>query len=119
MDTLKRIQIILDERTATILKLTAEEPKTASEISQELDIPHSVCYRKIKQLTDAGLLGESSPEDPWKRPEKGKPKGYISNIDKVYVALERGEMMIVLKRKSADKSEVYHLSTANHDISLE
>jgi len=109
MDTLKRLQMILDERTAVILRLTAKKPCTATQICHELDIPHSVCYRKIKQLTDADLLDELLPEDPWE--EKGQARKYSSNIEKAYVALERGEMMIVLKLKSSDKSEVYRLNS--------
>lgn len=108
MDTLKRIQLLLDERTAVILKMTAEQPCTASEISSELDIPHSVCYRKIKQLKEADLLDETGPEDPWEN--KNRPRSYTSNVENAYVSLERGEMVIVLKFKNLKESEVLRLS---------
>ncbi|HDP96811.1 MAG TPA: ArsR family transcriptional regulator [Euryarchaeota archaeon] len=109
MDTLKRMKLILDEKTAFILKMTSEDPCTASEISKKLDIPHSVCYRKIKQLTDAELLDESEPEDPWKN--RNQPKSYVSNVENAYVALERGEMVIVLKFRKSREPEVIRLST--------
>ncbi|OYR90522.1 transcriptional regulator [Halorubrum sp. E3] len=36
------------------------EPKTASDISEECDIPLSTTYRKLELLTDASLLAEST-----------------------------------------------------------
>ena len=36
------------------------EPKTASELSEECDIPLSTTYRKLEQLTEASLLDEST-----------------------------------------------------------
>ncbi|WP_418285937.1 ArsR/SmtB family transcription factor [Halorubrum sp. DTA46] len=36
------------------------EPKTASDLSEECDIPLSTTYRKLELLTDASLLEEST-----------------------------------------------------------
>ena len=36
------------------------EPKTASDLSEECDIPLSTTYRKLEKLTDASLLEEST-----------------------------------------------------------
>ncbi|GAB7009354.1 ArsR/SmtB family transcription factor [Halorubrum trueperi] len=36
------------------------EPKTASDLSEECDIPLSTTYRKLELLTDASLLTEST-----------------------------------------------------------
>ncbi|MFD1569323.1 ArsR/SmtB family transcription factor [Halorubrum laminariae] len=36
------------------------EPKTASELSEECDIPLSTTYRKLERLTEASLLEEST-----------------------------------------------------------
>lgn len=36
------------------------EPKTASELSEECDVPLSTTYRKLEKLTDASLLEEST-----------------------------------------------------------
>ena len=36
------------------------EPKTASELSEECDIPLSTTYRKLELLTEASLLAEST-----------------------------------------------------------
>jgi len=115
VDTLKRIQLMLDEQTATILRLTALEPFTASQLRDELRIPHSVCYRKIKQLKEAELLDECKPQDPWR--DRTQAKSYISNIDKAFVTLERGEMMIVLKLKNSKHAEVFRLLSPLQDSS--
>ncbi|MBP1921850.1 DNA-binding transcriptional ArsR family regulator [Halorubrum alkaliphilum] len=36
------------------------EPKTASELSEECDVPLSTTYRKLEDLVDASLLTEST-----------------------------------------------------------
>ncbi|WP_435099396.1 ArsR/SmtB family transcription factor [Halorubrum sp. N11] len=36
------------------------EPKTASDVSEECDIPLSTTYRKLELLTEASLLSEST-----------------------------------------------------------
>ena len=36
------------------------EPKTASELSEECDVPLSTTYRKLEDLVDASLLNEST-----------------------------------------------------------
>lgn len=36
------------------------EPKTASDLSEECDIPLSTTYRKLEKLTEASLLEEST-----------------------------------------------------------
>lgn len=36
------------------------EPKTASELSEECEIPLSTTYRKLEKLTEASLLDEST-----------------------------------------------------------
>lgn len=40
---------------ARILAAT-EEPKSAKELSRELDVPIATCYRRIEDLEEAGLL---------------------------------------------------------------
>ena len=98
MDTFDKIRMILDEQTAIILELTANKPLTASQIGRELDMPHSVCYRRLKMLIDAQFLCEMGPSRGW----GGSPnaKRYSSNIDQMYVALEHGEFNCVLKLRN-------------------
>jgi len=108
MDTFNKIKMIFDEQTATILELTAQEPMTASQIGRRLNIPHSVCYRKLKMLIDAQLISEiSSPGQPFKCV---KAKRYACNIDKAYVALEQGELRCVLKLRNENRLQTFRLN---------
>jgi len=97
MDALEKMKILLDEQTATILKLTAQKPLTASQIGRELHLPHSVCYRKIKTLIDAELISETGQSN--EKSGHVPAKQYKSNIDRAYVSLEQGEFRCVLKLK--------------------
>lgn len=47
-----------DAACRTILEATGAEPMIASEIAAACEIPQSTTYRKLKLLTDAGLLEE-------------------------------------------------------------
>lgn len=40
-----------------------DEPKTAQELVEECDIPTSTVYRKLDELTEAGILDESTVVD--------------------------------------------------------
>ena len=107
MDTLDKIRMILDEQTATIMELTAQRPLTASQISRELDLPHSVCYRKLKMLIDAQLLHEIRPASS----SGGAPnaKRYTSNIDQAYVVLEHGELKCILKLRDNEAPQIFRI----------
>jgi DNA-binding transcriptional ArsR family regulator len=53
------LDALADDAARRILAALAE-PKTASELSEECDIPLSTTYRKLELLTDASLLREST-----------------------------------------------------------
>lgn len=107
MDAYQKIKMIFDEQTATILELTAQKPMTASQICRRLNMPHSVCYRKLKMLIDAQLISEIGGTD---RPFRYVgPKQYSCNIDRAYVALEQGELRCVLKLRSDDRPQTYRM----------
>lgn len=50
----------LSDDVAQRFVATLSEPKTASELSEECDVPLSTTYRKLEKLTDASLLEEST-----------------------------------------------------------
>jgi DNA-binding transcriptional ArsR family regulator len=50
----------LGDEGARELLGAVEEPKTASELSEECGIPLSTTYRKLDRLTEAGLLEETT-----------------------------------------------------------
>jgi len=108
MDAFQKIKMIFDEQTATILELTAQKPMTASQIGRRLNMPHSVCYRKLKMLIDARLISEINAGNH----QFGYvgAKQYSCNIDRAYVALEQGELRCVLKLRNEDKLQTYQVS---------
>ncbi|MES3159994.1 MAG: helix-turn-helix domain-containing protein [Halorubrum sp.] len=50
----------LADDAARRIVVTLSEPKTASELSEECEIPLSTTYRKLETLVDASLLSEST-----------------------------------------------------------
>ncbi|GAA0516112.1 Helix-turn-helix domain-containing protein [Halorubrum aquaticum] len=50
----------LSDEAARRIVAALSEPKTASELSEECDVPLSTTYRKLEKLTDASLLNEST-----------------------------------------------------------
>ncbi|WP_096389188.1 winged helix-turn-helix domain-containing protein [Halopenitus persicus] len=50
----------LSDDDAVDIIAALDAPKTASELSEECDIPLSTTYRKLELLTDADLLQEST-----------------------------------------------------------
>ncbi|TKX86987.1 ArsR family transcriptional regulator [Halorubrum sp. SS5] len=63
------------------------EPKTASELSEECDIPLSTTYRKLEKLTDASLLSESTDI----RRDGQHTTRYSVSFDAVTVSVDDGE----------------------------
>ncbi|RAW47072.1 transcriptional regulator [Halorubrum sp. 48-1-W] len=53
------LEALADEAARRIVTALSE-PKTASELSEECDVPLSTTYRKLEKLTDATLLNEST-----------------------------------------------------------
>ncbi|MDZ5809860.1 helix-turn-helix domain-containing protein [Halorubrum sp. AD140] len=53
------LDALADDAARRIVTALAE-PKTASDLSEECDIPLSTTYRKLEKLTDASLLREST-----------------------------------------------------------
>lgn len=58
-DTPEVLDALADEAARRIV-VALSEPKTASELSEECDVPLSTTYRKLEKLTDASLLNEST-----------------------------------------------------------
>jgi len=68
--------------SAEILEAT-EEPRSAQELSDELDIPIATCYRRIDELTDHGLL---ELHDNVLSEDRRRIKVYRRNVEGVRVA---------------------------------
>jgi predicted transcriptional regulator len=71
-----------DEDCHTIIE-ALDEPMTASELSDECDIPLSTTYRKLEQLTEASLLVEETQL----RPDGRHTSQYRVNFEDVTIML--------------------------------
>ena len=49
------IEVLGNKYNTDILSATTE-PKSAQDLSEELDVPIATCYRRIEELTDTDLL---------------------------------------------------------------
>ncbi|WP_281194976.1 helix-turn-helix domain-containing protein [Halorubrum sp. F4] len=58
-DVAEVLDALADEAARRIVTALSE-PKTASELSEECEVPLSTTYRKLEKLTDASLLNEST-----------------------------------------------------------
>ncbi|WP_435101618.1 helix-turn-helix domain-containing protein [Halarchaeum sp. P4] len=56
--TLTEVLDALDDADCRAMLEALEDPKTASDLCEECDVPSSTAYRKLDQLSDAGLVTE-------------------------------------------------------------
>lgn len=77
----------LADHAARRIVAALTEPKTASELSEECDIPLSTTYRKLEKLTDASLLSESTDI----RRDGQHTTRYSVSFDAVTVSVDGGE----------------------------
>jgi DNA-binding transcriptional ArsR family regulator len=90
-----------DDAAAEIIAVL-DGPKTASQISEECDIPLSTTYRKLERLTDADLLRESTEI----RRDGQHTTRYSVAFDSVTVELdEENELTVELSRPEPAKDE--------------
>jgi predicted transcriptional regulator len=74
----------------------ASEPKSAQELSEELDVPIATCYRRINELTEANLL---ELHDRPLSEEHRRIKVYRRSIDQITIDF-RDEMSVELEERS-------------------
>ncbi|QGN07202.1 ArsR family transcriptional regulator [Halorhabdus sp. CBA1104] len=80
--------------SAEILDAT-EEPKSAQELSDQLDIPIATCYRRIDELTDHNLL---ELHDNVLSDDRRRIKVYRRNVDAIEVSFEESMLIDVEER---------------------
>ena len=79
-----------------------DEPMTASEVSEECDIPMSTTYRKLDLLTEASLLAEGTEI----RPDGHHATRYRTDFNEVIVALaEDRSLDVEIERPAEDAAD--------------
>lgn len=81
--------------SAEILDAT-DEPRSAQELSDELDIPIATCYRRIDELTDHDLL---ELHDSILSEDRRRIKVYRRNVDSINVDFD-GSISIDVEERS-------------------
>jgi len=84
MSSADLLQTLGNKYSAEILDAT-DEPRSAQELSDELDIPIATCYRRIDELTEHGLL---ELHDNILSDDRRRIKVYRRNVDTVRVEFD-------------------------------
>lgn len=80
----------------------ASEPKSAQELSDELDVPIATCYRRINELTEVDLL---ELHDQPLSEEHRRIKVYRRCVDEVTIDFREG-LDIDLQQRSGVKNSL-------------
>jgi len=91
MDALEMAKLFSDKDTLRILADSFKFPKTAQELSDELDIPIAVCYKKIKKLANLDLIKCVDT----KLSSKGKSvRCFRSQVKSTYIFFDQGKLRV-------------------------
>lgn len=102
MDPVELLSVLGDKYSPEILR-TTYEPKSAQELSEELDIPIATSYRRIEQLVELGLLEEEGQEFS----DEGRQRTiYRRNVDEISVDLGNGEIEVDCKERTEAKNRL-------------
>jgi len=94
MASVELLRTLGNKYSAEILDAT-DEPKSAQELSDQLDIPIATCYRRIDELTDHGLL---ELHDNVLSDDRRRIKVYRRNVDAIEVAFDESLLIDVQER---------------------
>lgn len=96
------LRVLGNKYNAEILQAT-NTPKSAQELSEELDIPIATSYRRIEELTENDLLALEGKEVS----EEGRQtKVYRRQVDELNVEFKGEELDIDLQERTAAKNQL-------------
>lgn len=102
MASLEVLRVLGNEYNAEILEAT-NDPHSAQELSEELNVPIATCYRRIDELTEADLL------ELYDRPlsdEHRRINVYRRNVDEVRVEFEDEGCRVTVQERSEIKNKL-------------
>lgn len=101
MEAVELLRVLGNKYNAEILRATSE-PKSAQELSEELEIPIATSYRRIEELTEIDLLELSGREFS---DEGRRTKVYRRNVNQLEIAFgEESVEVSVEDRQDVDNS---------------
>ncbi|MFB6195621.1 MAG: winged helix-turn-helix domain-containing protein [Haloplanus sp.] len=102
MDGTEMLRVLGNEYNPQILSF-AHEPRSAQELSDELDVPIATCYRRIEELTDADLLEH---HDRVLSDERRRVNVYRRNIEEVSVEFDEGDVSVTVEERRQVKNRL-------------
>jgi predicted ArsR family transcriptional regulator len=102
MDGTEMLRVLGNEYNPQILSF-AHEPRSAQELSEELDVPIATCYRRIEELTDADLLEH---HDRVLSDDRRRVNVYRRNIEEVVVDFRDGGVAVDVEERRNVKSRL-------------
>ena len=102
MDDIDLVRILGNKYSAEILGATGD-PHSAQELSDRLDVPIATCYRRIEELSDAGLL---TLEDSVLSEERRRVDVYRRGVDRVTVVFGDGGVVVDVEERSSVKNRI-------------
>lgn len=102
MASLDVLRVLGNEYNAEILQAT-NEPHSAQELSETLDVPIATCYRRIDELTDAALL---ELHDRPLSDEHRRINVYRRNVDEVRIEFRGDDCYITIQERSEIKNKL-------------
>jgi DNA-binding Lrp family transcriptional regulator len=90
MESERVLEVLGNEYNPAILR-AADEAHSAQEFSDLLDIPIATCYRRIEELTEAGLL---ELHDRVISDEHRRTNVYHREVDEIVVNFEGSELTV-------------------------
>lgn len=90
----------LGGKYAARILTAAEEPKSAQELSDSLDVPIATCYRRIEELEDADLLACEGR----KTSDRGRrTKIYTRTIDGAFLDVAGADPRLELESRAEQR----------------
>ncbi|MFB6160981.1 MAG: ArsR/SmtB family transcription factor [Haloferacaceae archaeon] len=101
-DDVELVRVLGNKYSAEILGAT-DEPRSAQELSDHLDVPIATCYRRIEELSDAGLL---TLEDSVLSEERRRVDVYRRGVDRVTLSFGDEGVSVEVEDRSSVKNRI-------------
>ena len=102
MEGTEMLRVLGNEYNPQILSF-AHEPRSAQELSDELDVPIATCYRRIEELQEADLLEH---HDRVLSDERRRVNVYRRNIEEVVVTFTEGDVSVDIEERRRVKNQI-------------
>lgn len=102
MDPDRTLEALGNEYNPDILR-AADEAHSAQEFSEKLDIPIATCYRRIEELTEAGLL---DLHDRVLSDEHRRTNVYRREVDEIVISFEGTELDVQVTERPEVKNKL-------------